>query len=131
MRRFYLGADEYVRRGPPYPFLRLVVSPVAVVSTITLFATRVALLVLDRAGGRIAALHKASFVVWFGSVGLHVLIRHVRLPDALRLRRPGRAFRLATAASTVVACLAVATLTVPASDRLQDDVSAHVGLDAG
>jgi hypothetical protein len=84
-----------------------------------------------RPGGPIAALHKASFVVWVGSVGLHVLIRLVRLPDALRLRRPGLAFRLAIASSTVVAGFAVATLTLPAADRLQDDVSAHVGLDAG
>jgi hypothetical protein len=60
-----------------------------------------------------------------------VLVRLVRLPDALRLRRPGLAIRLAIAASTVVAGLAVATLTLPAADQLQDQVSAHVGLDAG
>lgn len=44
---------------------------------------------------------------------------------------PGLAFSLAIASSTVVAGLAVAALTLPAVDRLQDDVSAHVGLDAG
>lgn len=129
MLRYYFGAKEYVRRGPPHPFLRLVVAPVAVASTIVLFATGVALLVLDRTSGTIVGLHKASFVVWLAAVGVHVLVRVVRLPAALLLRRPGLAVRLGLAATTLAAGAAVATLTLPAADHLQDRVSAHVGVD--
>lgn len=129
MGRFYLGADEYVRRGPPHPFLRLVVAPAAVVSTICLFATGVALLASARTGGPIVALHKASFVVWLGAVGVHVLVRVVRLPGALRRRTPALWLRLGLVSISVVAGAAVATMTLPAVDHLQDEVSAHVGVD--
>ena len=131
MLRYYLGADDYVRRGPPHPFLRMVVAPLAVVSTIVLFATGVALVVLDRTSGIVVGLHKASFVVWFGAVGVHVLVRIVRLPDALRLSRPGIAVRVGLAAATVAAGVAVATLSLPAADHLQDRVSVQVGFDGG
>ena len=77
MGRYYLGAPEYVRRGPPHAFMRVLVSPIAVASTVALFGTGVALLALDRTEGVIVGLHKASFVVWLGSVGLHVLVRLV------------------------------------------------------
>jgi len=131
MLRYYLGADDYVRRGPPHPFLRMVVAPLAVVTTIVLFATGVALVVLDRTSGIVVGLHKASFVVWFGAVGVHVLVRIVRLPDALRLSRPGIAVRVGLAAATVAAGVAVATLSLPAADHLQDRVSVQVGFDGG
>lgn len=129
MLRYYLGAEDYIRRGPPHPFLRTVVAPVAVVSTIVLLATGVALLVLDQTSGTLVGLHKASFVVWFGAVGLHVLLRVVRLPDALRLSRPGLVVRLGLVAATLAAGVAVATLSLPAADHLQDRVSAQVGFD--
>jgi hypothetical protein len=131
MLRYYLGGEEYVRRGPPHPLMRLVVAPVAVSSTIVLLATGIALLALDRTQGPIVGLHKASFVVWLGSMGIHVVAHLLRLPDALRLRRPGLALRVGLAASALVAGVAVATLTLPAADRLQDVVSAHAGIDAG
>jgi hypothetical protein len=130
MDRYYLGAPEYVRRGPPYAFMRVVVSPIAVASTVALFGTGVALLALDRTEGVIVGLHKASFVVWLGSVGLHVLVRLVRLPDALRLRRPGLMLRVGIAATALVAGAVLATVTLPGADHLQDRVSAHVGLDS-
>ena len=67
----------------------MVVAPVAVVSTIVLFATGVALLVLDRTSGTVVGLHKASFVVWFGAVGVHVLVRVARLPGRVAAARSG------------------------------------------
>jgi hypothetical protein len=91
----------------------------------------VALLALDRTGGIVVALHRASFLVWFGAVGVHVLVRFARLPVALRLAVPGVALRLGIAAVALVSGAAVATLTLPAADHLQDGVSAHVGFDAG
>jgi hypothetical protein len=129
MARYYLRGEEYVRRGPPNAVLRLLVAPVIVASTVTLFATGVALLLLDRTQGPIAALHKASFIVWFGATGLHVLTRVANLPAALRARVPGLALRVAIVGASLTAGAAIATLTLPAADRLQDGFSAHVGID--
>src|SRR5438309_7021300 len=36
MLRYYLRAEEYVRRGPPHVVLRMLVAPVVVASTIVL-----------------------------------------------------------------------------------------------
>jgi hypothetical protein len=131
MFHYDLGAEEYVRRGPPHPLVRAIVAPVAVASTIVLFATGIALLALDRTSGMVVGLHKASFLVWLGAVGVHVLVRLVRLPAALRRVVPGVALRLGLAVATLAAGAAAATLTLPQADQLQDHVSAQVGLDAG
>jgi hypothetical protein len=130
MARFYLGGEEYVRLGPPHIVLRVLVAPVIVLSTIVLFATGVALLVLGQTRGTIVGLHKASFVVWAGALGLHVLGHAPKLPAVLRSRVPGTAHRLILVATTVVAGALLATSTLPAADRLQDRASAHFGIDA-
>jgi hypothetical protein len=127
MLRYYLHAEEYVRRGPPHVVLRVLVAPVVVASTIVVFATGVALLALDQTQGTLVGLHKASFVVWFGAMSLHVL---TRAPALLRaLRRPGMAVRLAVAGGVAAVGLVLATATLPAADHLQDSASAHVGFD--
>ena len=63
MLRYYLGADEYTRHGPPHVVLRALVAPVIVLSTVVLFSTGVALLALGQTSGTVVGLHKASFVV--------------------------------------------------------------------
>src|SRR5207244_11645731 len=82
--RYYRRGEEYVRRGPPHVALRVLVAPVIVLSTLVLFATGVALLVLDQTHGTIVGLHKASFIVWVGATGVHVLAHAVEVPSALR-----------------------------------------------
>jgi hypothetical protein len=129
MVRYYAGSEEYVLRGPPQLAIRLVVAPVLVASTVVLFGTGVALLALDQTQGTLVGLHKASFVVWAGAFGLHVLTRVPVLWRALRQRVPGISLRLVAASLSLVAGLAVATLTLPAMDHLQDNVSGHVGFD--
>jgi hypothetical protein len=129
MARYYLRGEEYVRRGPPPVLLRVLVAPVVVASTVVLFATGIALLVLGQTEGTIVGLHKASFVVWFGATSLHVLTRLPRLLDGLRRRVPGTAVRLAVAGTAVVAGVGVAVLTLPAADTLQDHASGLVGVD--
>ena len=130
MLRYYLRAEEYVRRGPPHVVLRMLVAPVVVASTVVVFATGVALLALDRTQGTIVGLHKASFVVWVVAVGLHVLTRAPTLLRALGRRVPGLALRASLVGSVLAAGLVLATLTLPAADHLQDATSAHVGIDA-
>jgi len=129
--RYYLRDDEYVRRGPPHLVLRTLVAPVVVLSTLVLFATGVALLVLGQTAGTIVGLHKASFLVWVGAIGIHVLAHVGKLPRLLRTRIPGTSIRLALATGAVVAGAVLATATVPGADQLQDRASAHVGLDGG
>jgi len=130
MLRYYLRAEEYVRRGPPHVVLRMLVAPVVVASTVVVFATGVALLALDRTQGPIVGLHKASFVVWVVAVGLHVLTRAPTLLRAVGRRVPGLALRASLVGSVLAAGLVLATLTLPAADHLQDATSAHVGIDA-
>jgi len=77
--RYYTGRREYVAKGPPLLPLRLL-APVVVLSTISLFATGVALLVVGPGRGIVVGLHKASFVVWFVATGIHVLAYLPRLP---------------------------------------------------
>jgi hypothetical protein len=126
--RYYRGADEYVLRGPPHIALRVVVAPILVASTIVLFATGVALLALDHTHGTLVGLHKASFIVWVGAFGLHVLTRLPTLLRALRRRLP--AITATAAAATLVVGVGVAMLTLPAVDRLQDNVTGATGFDA-
>src|SRR5256714_10655385 len=128
MARYYRGAEEYVLRGPPHIALRVVVAPVLVASTIVLFGTGVALLALNQTHGTLVGLHKASFVVWVGAFGLHLLTRLPALLRALRRRVP--AITAAAAALSLVVGIAVATLTLPAVNQLQDNVTGQTGIDA-
>jgi hypothetical protein len=129
MLRYYQGGEGYVRRGPPHALLRTIVGPIVIVSTLVLLGTGVALLVLGRTGGTIVGLHKASFFVWLGATGIHVLAHVLKLPRVLRARVPGVGRRIALVAASVVAGAVVATVTLPQADRLQDRATAHVGLD--
>ena len=131
MARYYLGREEYVRRGPPALPLRVVVAPVVVASTIVLFGTGVYLLAVHETHGTAVGLHKASFVVWFASTTIHVLARLAKMWGAVRERYPGLGYRLGLVAVTIVAGAALATATLPAADHLQDQLTAQVGFDAG
>jgi predicted alpha/beta-hydrolase family hydrolase len=88
MLRYYLRGEDYVQRGPPHAALRVLVAPVLVASTLVLFATGVALLVLGQSHGTVVGLHKAAFVVWVGAAGVHVLVHVPKLRRALSQRIP-------------------------------------------
>jgi hypothetical protein len=130
LMHYYRGGEEYVRRGPPHLVLRALVAPVIVLSTLVLFGTGVALLVLGQTEGTIVGLHKASFIVWVGATGLHVLAHAPKLPRLLRARVPGTSIRVALVTGAVLAGGVLATATLPGADHLQDHASAHIGLDA-
>ena len=129
MLRYYQRGEEYVLRGPPHIALRVLVAPVLVLSTLLVFGTGVALLALDQRHGTLVGLHKASFLVWAGAFGLHVLGHLLRLPQLWRQRVPGLALRIAIAASALVTGVTLATLTLPSADRLQDHASGYLGVD--
>jgi hypothetical protein len=129
MARYYLGSPAYARRGPPHPFLRLVVAPLVVVSTLALFASGVALVAVGHRGVLLVS-HKASFVVWFCAMSAHVLW-HVRaLPRLVADRLPGRGLRVAAVGATLAAGLVLAVATVPLADHWQDRMTGAVGIDS-
>jgi len=71
--RYYLGAPEYRRKGPPPALLRLL-GPVVVLLTVVLLASGVALLLASPAwSSELLFVHKASFVLWFFAMTVHVL----------------------------------------------------------
>ena len=130
MAQYYRGGEEYVRRGPPHVALRVLVAPVMVASTVVLFGTGVALLVLDQTHGLVAGLHKASFVVWLGATGVHVLAHVLKLPVLLRLRVRGTVLRVGLVLAALAGGAVLATATLPGADRLQDR-AAQFGFDDG
>jgi len=80
--RYYTHTPSYVRHGPPPPLLRWT-APLLVIFTGAVLLTGVALLVVGPEGSRqVLGLHKASFIIWFALMALHVL---GHLKDALVL----------------------------------------------
>jgi hypothetical protein len=82
--RYYSGDPKYRRKGPPALGLRLI-APVVVVSTVVVFASGVALLLVGpQSRGTLLPIHKLSFFVWVAFTALHVLAHLPSLPRALR-----------------------------------------------
>ncbi len=127
---YYRGSESYVRRGPPHPFLRFVVAPAVVVSTVALFASGVAVVATGR-HGLLLGLHKLSFVVWFGAMSAHVLWHMWKLPRLVLDRLPGRGLRLAAVGAALGAGLLLAVATIPLADHWQDRATHVVGIDRG
>ena len=113
--RYYTRGVEYVRLGPPAPLMRVLVAPLLVLSTLSLFGSGVALLAVPH-GGLVLGLHKASFVVWFGAMSVHVLAYTVRAlrniaTAATGQRIRGERFRLLVVAIAMAAGVATAIAT--------------------
>ncbi len=100
--------------------MRFLVAPVLVASTIGIFGTGVAMFFVGRRG-MVVGLHKASFVVWFGAMGIHVLVYAPRLLRLLRsewLRRErlgGRLLRGGAVAAAIGAGAVLAIATLPSA----------------
>jgi hypothetical protein len=125
---YYRGSESYVRRGPPHPFLRFVVAPVVVVSTVSLFASGVAVVATGRSGV-LLGVHKASFIVWVAAMSVHVLWHVWKLPRLSLDRAPGHGLRLAAIGAAVGAGLVLAAATVPLADHWQDRTTGVLGID--
>ncbi len=71
--RYYRGSPAYRRKGPPPALLRLL-GPVVVILTVVLLASGVALVVGPHSlRHTLLFMHKASFVLWFGAMTIHVV----------------------------------------------------------
>jgi hypothetical protein len=116
--RYYADAPPYVRRGPPALVLR-VLGPLVILTSLAVLGTGVALAVTGPGPGPWLLLHKASFILWFGVLTVHVLGHALRLPRILLSRSsPGRPAALADpgrwalVGASLLAGLIVALLTV-------------------
>ena len=122
--RYYTGAAEYRRKGPPAPLLR-VLGPVVLATSLGVLGTGVMLAVDEPATGPWLLLHKACFILWFGAMTIHVLAYVWRLPGLIgadlmgtpglnRTRQvlAGRWARWLLLAASILAGLVIALTTV-------------------
>ena len=120
--RYYAGATPYVRKGPPHVVLRLV-GPLVVVSSVALLGTGIGLIAAGP-GHRepLLTLHQASFIVWLGVMGIHVLghaieagtdlVSEYRAPRSSPVARR-RSLRLVALALSIMAGVGLATALMP------------------
>lgn len=118
--RYYLGSPAYVSKGPPQIALRLL-APGVVFTTVALFGTGVALLIVGP-NGELSFLHKVSFIAWFGLMTIHVLGHIVELPGPAfadwRRRGPrlsGGGLRLAAIAAALAVGAGLVVLSFSAA----------------
>ena len=132
---YYRHSAEYVHRGQPAALLRIVIAPLVVASTVALFATGIAVVALGQRG-LLLGLHKASFIVWFGAMSVHVLGAHVlKLPRLIAFDwwrgdgLAGRRVRQFVLAGVLAAGLVVAVASIPLADHWQDRTTNVIGFD--
>jgi hypothetical protein len=83
--RYYTGSVAYVRKGPPAPALR-VLGPLVILTSVAVLGTGVILAIVGPGSGAWLFLHKASFILWFAVMTVHVLNYAPRLPRMLMAR---------------------------------------------
>ena len=119
--RYYTGSKPYVLAGPPRMLLR-VLAPLLVASTLALFGTGVAMIVVGHRGGELRTLHTFSFVAWGVLIGVHVLAYLTRVvrDGTMDWRRnavdvvAGVRSRRAMLVGTLLAGVLLASATLPA-----------------
>jgi hypothetical protein len=117
--RYYLRDAAYLLEGPPRLLMRMLVAPFVVASTLGLFASGVALLVVGPEGGMVLGIHKAAFAVWVVALSAHVLAYVLRLPKLIRAdygdstRGSGVPVRRFAVAAALVAGATLAIATMP------------------
>ncbi len=122
--RYYSGHPDFVRKGPPRTLLR-VLAPVLVVSTLVLFGSGIALVVVHHPIGWLEVVHRYGFLLWFGIMVVHVGTYMWQVPgiirrDVSRERRyrrtspPGRLVRLWFVGGSVMVGVALAAALWPA-----------------
>jgi hypothetical protein len=122
--RFYTGAPDYREKGPPAPLLRML-GPFVLATSLGVLGTGVVLAFTGPRAGPWLFLHKATFVLWFGVMAVHVLAYAWRLPALIgpdmrvaagpsRTRQvlAGRPARWLLLAASIIGGLIIAVLTL-------------------
>jgi hypothetical protein len=118
--RYYTRFKAYRLEGPPRVLLR-VLAPLLIASTLSLFGSGVALIVLGHGGGALRTVHALSFIVWGPLMIVHLV---AYLKRALRFgpadwRRPaevvvaGARSRRAVLVGTLLAGVVLAAAIYP------------------
>jgi hypothetical protein len=87
--RYYTSSAPYVRKGPPALALRLL-GPVVIATSIGVIGSGIALALVGPGPSPWIFLHKATFVLWFGAMSIHVLWYAPQLPRMLGASWAGR-----------------------------------------
>jgi hypothetical protein len=135
--RYYTNSKPYRLEGPPRLPLRLL-APLLVLSTLTLFGSGVALIIVGHGGGPLLQLHAASFAVWGILIAIHILayltrLLRVGLADWRHHTAPsvtGARSRRAALLGALLAGLLLALTTYPAQDAWLDHHHQHPHRDA-
>ena len=117
--RYYAGRAAYTEKGPPPLLLRLL-GPVVGATTLALLATGIGALLTSRRVRWLLFAHKASFVLWFGAMTIHVLGHALETPAlavadlsrAARQRVPGAGARFALLLTTCAIALALGGVSI-------------------
>jgi len=126
--RYYTGDPGYVSAGPPPMLLRLL-GPLVIATSFAVLGTGLALVLMGSdsfrsvGGLRVSMLtaHKASFVLWFAVMTLHVLartvpaLRHVSARGSGEPQTQGGPARLGVLAAVMVAAVVFAVVVLNAS----------------
>ncbi len=125
--RYYAGSGPYVRKGPPALPMRLL-GPLVMATSLGVLGTGVMLAVVGPGRGQWLFLHKATFVLWFAVMTIHVLVYAPRLPRLLAgpaARRTaavigGRGARWVLLAGALAGGLLIALATVHLTGRWEN-----------
>jgi hypothetical protein len=119
--RYYLGADAFVRKGPPRLVLRLM-APLLVATTLVLMATGIALVVTGPDDpGPFVGLHNLTFVLWLPLFAIHLFAYVRRVPHVVSADLggreteavPGRIARVDLSAGSIVFGAIAAIVVLP------------------
>jgi hypothetical protein len=118
--RYYAGTRAYREKGPPLMPLRIL-APLLVITTLLVFATGVALLIVGHRPGLLFTVHKVSFIVWGAVFGVHFLAYVPRMARSLRAdwthegrqRVSGSGARLALVVASIGGGTALALAVLP------------------
>jgi hypothetical protein len=136
--RYYAHNKLYRLDGPPRLLLRLL-APVLVGSTLTLFGSGVALIVIGHGDGFLKSVHGISFIVWGVLMIVHVLaylVQTLRVGSAdwrhhAALVVAGARSRRAALVGALLAGVIVALATYPAQRAWLNNRHSHRGDDRG
>lgn len=118
--RYYSGSRPYVEKGPPHLILR-VLGPVVILTSFLVLGTGIALIFVNGRDGLLLTAHKASFVLWFAAMTIHVLghLREAALVSAREVRgvtaRQGSMLRMSLVVVALVGGVAVASALLPSA----------------
>ena len=124
MVRYYVGAADYRKKGPPATVMRIL-GPFVLATSLSVLGTGVVLAFTGPKAGPWLTLHKATFVLWATVMAVHVLVYFRRLPrligpdmrvrvghDPTREVLAGRPERWLLLAGSVAVGLVIAVLTL-------------------